>query len=285
MQSKERTSELIGASIVNAYTSYSLKHPSVTVNDFCSYMNPSFFTMDNVEYVSCNDNEAKLKSGNDNYTVTYEDGKTYVTLDGSDVVKEVLINPSSEGDLEPYEGALYFTYDFSKGLTDPSDKIDSNWKVYIKANAIRNYIAETDIYGIKYEDGSNNIKQFNSKEDCENQIEYETDATCELKYPKGSRYDKIFTYEACGKENGKIGKVSSLIEQGVFTSEECTLSASADRCTGSSVYINSSAKIGEVGVRDLSTNIYFKIDWGRMMSLNPLNSKFNFSFEPVLFIQ
>ena len=93
LQSKERTSELIGASVVNAYTSYSLKQPSVTVNDFCSYMNPSFFTMDNVEYVSCNDNESKLKSGTDNYTVIYEEGKVYVTLDGTDVKKEVLINP------------------------------------------------------------------------------------------------------------------------------------------------------------------------------------------------
>ena len=132
MQSKERTSELIGEAILNAYTSYSLKQPSVTIDNFCSYMEPSYFTMDNVEYVGCNDNEAKLKSGTDNYTVIFEAGKAIVTLDGSDVKKEVLINPNYVEPVVEPSPEDWFRYQTNQDGTITINAMSDNWDRNVK---------------------------------------------------------------------------------------------------------------------------------------------------------
>ena len=94
LQSKERTSELIGDAVVNAYTSYALKNPSSNSSSYCEYMRTEF-TMDNASVKSCESDIAIVKSGNDEYQVKYENGKAYITLEGSDKVSEVVIDPNN----------------------------------------------------------------------------------------------------------------------------------------------------------------------------------------------
>ena len=94
LQSKERTSELIGDAVVNAYTSYALKNPAANTSSYCEYMRTEF-TMDNASVKSCESDIAIVKSGNDEYQVKYENGKAYITLEGSDKVSEVVIDPNN----------------------------------------------------------------------------------------------------------------------------------------------------------------------------------------------
>ena len=58
LQSKERTSELIGDSIVNAYSTYAMSDLKYNPDSFCSYMDSKYFAMDNITNLNCSEKTA-----------------------------------------------------------------------------------------------------------------------------------------------------------------------------------------------------------------------------------
>ena len=96
LQSKERTMELIGDSISNAYSAYATTTTDYNPNNFCDYINSNFFQMDNMTIENCNGKEANLSVGKDEkYKITYTEGKAIVTMEDSDKTVEVLIDPNN----------------------------------------------------------------------------------------------------------------------------------------------------------------------------------------------
>ena len=94
LQSKERTSELIGDSIETAYSSYTSNSSTFAPNKLCEYLGEKYFYMENVKVDSCSGTSAILKSGKDTYKAEYVEGKVKISLNGSDKVTEVLIDPN-----------------------------------------------------------------------------------------------------------------------------------------------------------------------------------------------
>lgn len=160
-----------------------------------------------------------------------------------------------EQNLEPYEANMYYTYNSEK-----VSQLNPSWTYYIKETIEKNSIAEENIYQLQFNDGGILNQQGSySQEECEEEVNsapQELNASCILKYSEGQRYDKLLYSEVCGVEKGQefclsghLNEVIDLVNQGIFTNEQCSLTTSSHRCTGDNVSIHSSSKAGIVEIR------------------------------------
>ena len=66
---KERTAELIANEVELAYTGYMYKNNGNEPTDFCTYMAPTYFTMDKGTLGSCANDQVTVTSGGIEYIV------------------------------------------------------------------------------------------------------------------------------------------------------------------------------------------------------------------------
>lgn len=108
-QAKERTAELIADEVKLAFTSYLFKNNGQgDADNFCQYMTTEFFAMDNGEIIgTCGDNAdnaVEVQSGNDTYTVTYDEttGVATITMTEDETIeKEVKLKSVTATEEEP----------------------------------------------------------------------------------------------------------------------------------------------------------------------------------------
>ena len=121
-QAKHRTAELVSKEIELAYTSYLFdNNGSGDADSFCTYMTEEYFAMDNGEIEeTCTSNSVIVKSGNDTYTVNYDNGTVKVLYGTEEYAQVTLKVENGSTYTQVYKPQYYGDYSFTGTVGETS---------------------------------------------------------------------------------------------------------------------------------------------------------------------